>query len=205
MESKLQELTSRIYSEGIEKANKEAAAIIDNARKEAEKILENARKEAEKLQEATKHETDELRKNVSNEVQMSARQSIAAIKQQITGLVTASLAKVEVKQAFGDKQFVKKILETLIKNWNLNSGEGVDLALVLPPEDEKSLSLYFEAKTHELLNAGLKIEFDDKLSGGFRIGPGDKSYVLSFTEEDFENFLKNYLRPRTTKLLYGGK
>jgi len=205
MESKLQELTSRIYSEGIEKANKEAAAIIENARKEAEKILENAKKEAEKLQETTRHETEELRKNVSNEVQMSARQSIAAIKQQITGLITASLVKEPVKAALADKEFVKKIIETVVKNWDPKSGEGIDLALVLPKEDEKSLGSYFESKTHELLKGGLKVEFDDKLSGGFRIGPGDKSYVLSFTEEDFENFFKNYLRPRTTKLLYGGE
>lgn len=205
MESKLQELTSRIYNEGIEKANKEAAAIIENARKEADKILENARREAQKLQDQTKHETDELKKNVANEVKMSARQSIAAIKQQITGLITANLVKEPVKAAISDKEFVKRIIESVIRNWDPKSGAGLDLAVVLPKEDEKTLGAYFGAKTHDLLKGSLKVEFDDKLSEGFRIGPGDKSYILSFTEEDFENFFKNYLRPRTTKLLYGGE
>lgn len=205
MESKLQELTSRIYNEGIEKANKEAAEILESAQKEADKILENAKKEAEKLQEKTKQETDELRKNVENEVKMSARQSMAAIKQQITGLVTTKLTKEPVKDAVKDKDFIKKIIETVIKNWEPKSGEGIDLTLILPKEDQKTLGAHFEGKTHELLKAELKVEFDDKMSGGFRIGPGDKSYVLSFTDEDFENFFKNYLRPRTTKLLYGGE
>jgi V/A-type H+/Na+-transporting ATPase subunit E len=204
MESKLQELTSRIYNEGIEKANKEAAAIIDTAEKEAEKILENAKKEADKLQEKAKHETDELRKNVASEVQMSARQSISAIKQQITELLTTRLVAEPVKEAIKDKDFVKSIIETVIKNWDPKSG-GMDLALTLPKEDEKKLASYFEAKTHETLKGKLKVEFDDKMGSGFRIGPGDKSYVLSFTEEDFGNFFKNYLRPRTTKLLYGGE
>jgi V/A-type H+/Na+-transporting ATPase subunit E len=204
MESKLQELTSRIYNEGIEKANKEAAIILENAQKEADMIVENAKKEAQRLQETARHETEEMRKNVASEVQMSARQSISAIKQQITSMVTTRLVAEPVREAFKDKDFVKSIIETVIKNWDPKSG-GIDLALTLPKEDAAKLGSYFETKTRETLNGKLKVDFDDKMSGGFRIGPGDKSYVLSFTEEDFENFFKNYLRPRTTKLLYGGE
>lgn len=204
MESKLQELTSRIYNEGIEKANKEAAAILEKAQQEAEKILVNATKEAERLQDAARHEAEELRKNVANEVKMSARQSLSAIKQQITSLITTRLVAEPVKEAFKDKDFVKNVIETVIKNWDPKSG-NLELALTLPKEDELKLSSWFEAKTHEMLKAKLKVEFDDKMSSGFRIGPGDKSYVLSFTDQDFENFFKNYLRPRTTKLLYGGE
>ncbi|HPK05964.1 MAG TPA: hypothetical protein PK908_08715 [Bacteroidales bacterium] len=205
MESKLQELTSKIYNEGIEKANKEAAAIVENARKEAEAILENAKKEALALKEQSKNESEELRKNVANEVTMSARQSILAIKQQITNLVVSRLVHEPVKSAVSDKDFVKKIIETVIRNWDPKSSAAFDLALTLPKEDEKTLGNHFAQKTNELLKGGLDVQFDDKLSSGFRIGPGDKSFLLSFTDEDFENFFKNYLRPRTTKLLYGGE
>ncbi|MGB4204220.1 MAG: hypothetical protein WBJ84_01210 [Bacteroidales bacterium] len=205
MESKLQELTSKIYNEGIEKANKEAAAIVENARKEAEAILENAKKEALALKEQSISESEELRKNVANEVIMSARQSILAIKQQITNLVVSRLVHEPVKSAVGDKDFIKKIIETVIKNWDPKSSAAFDLALTLPKEDEKTLGNYFAQKANELLKGGLDVQFDDKLNSGFRIGPGDKSFLLSFTDEDFENFFKNYLRPRTTKLLYGGE
>lgn len=203
MESKLQELTSKIYNEGIEKANKEAAAIVENARKEAEAILENAKKEALELKEQSKKESDELYNNVANEVTMSARQSILALKQQITNLVVSRLVHEPVKSAVNDKDFIKKIIETIIKNWDPGSNAGINLALTLPKEDERTLGNYFERRTNELLKGGLDIQFDNKLSSGFRIGPGDKSFLLSFTDEDFENFFKYYLRPRTTKLLYG--
>ena len=43
MESKLQELTQKIYQDGIEKANGEAKALLDNAKKEAEQILADAK------------------------------------------------------------------------------------------------------------------------------------------------------------------
>lgn len=204
MESKLQELTNKIYNEGVEKANKEAASIIENAEKEAEKILENAKREAEKLQEKARLETEELRKNVASEVKMSTRQAISAVKQQITELITTRLVAEPVKEAFKDKDFLKDIIETVIRNWDPKSG-GIDLALTLPKEDAQEIGSHFESKTHEALKNKVKVEFDEKMSGGFRIGPGDKSYVLSFTDDDFENFFKNYLRPRTTKLLYGGE
>jgi V/A-type H+/Na+-transporting ATPase subunit E len=205
MESKLQELTSKIYNEGIEKASKEAATILDDARKEADAIVEKARKEAEQLKEKASHESEELRKNVSNEVKMSARQSISAIKQQITQLITTKLVAEPVKDIVGDKDFVKNIIESVIKNWDPKSGSGIDLALILPKEDEEKLGAYFDSKTQQLLKGQITVSIGDKMSSGFKIGPGDKSYVLSFTDEDFENFFKNYLRPRTTKLLYGGE
>ena len=47
MENKIQELTDKIYREGVEKGNTEAQKLIANAQDEAKKIVEDARKEAE--------------------------------------------------------------------------------------------------------------------------------------------------------------
>ena len=49
MENKIQELTDKIYREGVAKGNEEAQRLVDNAREEAAKILEDARKEAEAI------------------------------------------------------------------------------------------------------------------------------------------------------------
>ena len=46
MENKIQELTDKIYREGVEKGNEEAQRLIANAQDEAKKIIEDARKEA---------------------------------------------------------------------------------------------------------------------------------------------------------------
>ena len=47
MENKIQELTDKIYREGVEKGNEEARRLIANAQEEAKKIVEDAHKEAE--------------------------------------------------------------------------------------------------------------------------------------------------------------
>jgi len=203
MESKLQELTDKIYNEGIAKARREAAEILEKANQEAGHVLEQASREATRIQEEAARQAEEFRKNVDNEMKMSARQAMSALKQQVAALVTARLVEAPVKQAFSDKDFIRKTIETLVKNWTPQTGGG--LALVLPAEDEKGLGEYFTGKAHSILAEGLTIEFDDRMGAGFRLGPADKSYVISFTEDDFGHFFKNYLRPRTTKLLYGGE
>lgn len=200
----MQELTSKIYEEGIAKANEEAEKLISEARKEAENLKNKAKKEAEQIVEKAEKDAQELRKNVESEVKLSARQALSTIKQQITELIAVKATDEPVKEAFKDKDFIKNIIETTIKNWNPGK-DAFDLQLLLPKEDENSLGTYFEKKQKELLKGSLEIRFDDKLNAGFKIGPKDGRFLISFTDEDFENFFKNYLRPRTTQLLYGGK
>ena len=49
MENKIQELTDKIYREGVEKGNEEAQRLIANAQEEAKKIIEDAHKEADSI------------------------------------------------------------------------------------------------------------------------------------------------------------
>ena len=63
----------------------------------------------------------------------------------------------------------------------------------------------FAGKTAELLNQGLQVTFDGRLDNGFRIGPANGRYVISFTEADFTRFFRDHLRPVTAELLYGEK
>lgn len=205
MESKLQELTNKIYFEGIEKANKEAETILIKARNEAEAMISAAKAEAKEIIEASQREALELKKNVNNEMAMAARQSITALKQQITNLITAQLVAEPVQEAFSDRDFLKKTIEIVIKNWDKDTMGTVDVALILPASEENNLGKYFAMRSHEVLKGGLTIAFDDRLTNSFRIGPGDKSYIFSFSDEDFMNFLKDYLRPRTMQLLFGGE
>ncbi|HSW68107.1 MAG TPA: hypothetical protein VLH16_05975, partial [Bacteroidales bacterium] len=169
MESKLQELTNKIYSEGIEKANKEAEAILTKAREAADALISSANQEAAAIIDASHREAQELKKNVNNELAMAARQSISALKQKITDLITAQLIAEPVHEAFADRDFLKKTIEIVLKNWDKDSTVAVDVALILPASEEQQLGKYFAMRAHELLRGGLQIKFDDKIGNGFRI------------------------------------
>lgn len=205
MEKKLQELTRKIYSEGVEKANEEAEEIRSKARKEADEMIKKAKKESDRLIQKAEKDSAEMKKNVESEIELSSKQVINSIKQKITSLVTAKAVREPVKEAFKDDEFIKKIIETLVKNWNPGENASLDLSVILPEKQEKEMKKYFESKQKKLLDAGLELRFEDSIDAGFKIGPKDGSYQISFTDNDFENLFRNYLRPRTIELLYGGK
>ncbi|MCB0568699.1 MAG: hypothetical protein KDC66_03000 [Phaeodactylibacter sp.] len=202
MEAKLQELTDKIYREGVERARREAEDIIAEARRQAEQQLAEAKREADHLRTKAEEEAEEMRRNVTSELQLSARQSVSGLRQEITNLIATRLLNEPLKEAFKDKAFLQRIIEAAINNWNANDSQA-GLAVVLPEKEREGLGQYFESRTQELLSAGLAVTFDGRLSQGFRIGPGDGAYVVSFTPEDFERFFRAYLRPQADSLLYG--
>lgn len=205
MENKLQELTQKLYNEGVEKANAEAEKILAEAKSEAEKLKQEAEKEAQKIVADASQKSAEIKKNVDAELNLAAKQTIRTVKQQITDLIVSKVIDEPVKKAFDDEKFVKEIIETVVKNWNPQKNEIINLSVLLPVELEKEFSKFFTAKSGKELNANLEINFSDSIKGGFKIGPADGSYKISFSEDDFENFFKSFLRPKTVEMLYPGE
>ena len=202
MQNKLQELTEKIFKEGISKGNAEAEKIINDSKKEAGDIVANAKKEADKIVSTAKKKSDEIKSSSEAEFRLSSKQAINVLKQQITDLVNGEIVSASVKEAFKDKDFVKRLIETSIKNWKPASEEDIDISLLLPEKQENEIQQYFTKSVKDLLKKGLEIRFDDEVKSGFQIGPKNGSYKISFTEEDFINFFKQYLRPRLIKLLF---
>ncbi len=205
MENKLQELTQKLYNEGVEKANAEAEKILAEAKSEAEKLKQDAQKEAQKIIADAEQKSAEIKKNVDAELNLATKQSIRTVKQQITDMIVSKVIDEPVKKAFDDAKFVKEIIEAVVKNWNPKGNESIDLSVLLPVELEKEFSKFFTAKSGKELNANLELSFSDSIKGGFKIGPADGSYKISFSDDDFENFFKTYLRPKTIEMLYPGE
>jgi V/A-type H+-transporting ATPase subunit E len=202
MQSKLQELTEKIYQEGVEKGNAEAEVIISNAKKEAESIVTEAKKQAENLIKEAKKKSDEILSNGESELKLSSKQAVNALKQKITDLINGSIINATVSTAFDDKSFIQKVIETTVKNWNSATKESPEVTVLVPKSDEKSLLEYFTKSAKNLLDKGLEIKGDESIKSGFQISPKDGSFKIGFTGDDFANFFKQYLRPRLVELLF---
>lgn len=205
MENKLQELTQKLYNEGVEKANVEAEKILADAKAEVEKMKQNAEKEAEKIIAAAEQKSTEIKKNVDAELNLAAKQTVRTVKQQVTDMIVSKVIDEPVKKAFDEVKFVKEIIETVVKNWDPKKGEAIDLSVLLPADLEKEFATFFTAKTGKELNANIELSYNDNIKGGFKVGPADGSYKISFSEEDFENFFKSYLRPKTIEMLFSAE
>ena len=103
MENKIQELTDKIYREGVEKGNEEAQRLVSNAREEAAKIVEDARKEAEAIVTAARKSAAEITENTQSELKLFAGQAVNALKTEVTSLLTNQVVSEAVKGFVADK------------------------------------------------------------------------------------------------------
>ena len=202
MTNRILELTEKIYNEGVVKARIQADTIISDAQEEADEIIRLAEEKKLETLEQAKKQTEELKNNTNSEIQLAAQQFISKLKLQITNIITTNQIAHHIREAFNDVEFVKKIILTLIQNWDpQNSGE-LNLSIILPEKNKKEFSDFIEVQTKNILNGEIEIQYDTKATNGFKIGPKDGNYVVCFSDVDFENYFKKYLKDRTKKLLF---
>src|SRR5690554_3278781 len=115
---KIQELTSKLYTEGVEKGREEAERIIAEAKAREEKIVKEAKAKADHLIAAAQKEQAELKKHTEAELKLFASQSAEALKTEIINLLTDKLATMNVKAAMEDKGFMQKLIGELLTNWS---------------------------------------------------------------------------------------
>ena len=77
-----------------------------------------------------------------------------------------------------------------------------NLELILPETLKKDLEKTIRSSLTGALKENLKMTFSKTIQGGFQIQPEGETYKISFTDEDFEEFLKQFLRPKTKKFLF---
>lgn len=196
MENKIQELTDKIYREGVEKGNTEAQKLIANAQDEAKKIVEDARKEAEAIVAASRKSADELAENTKSELKLFAGQAVNALKSEIATLVTDKIVNADVKAFAADKDYLNAFIVALASKWSVNE------PIVISTSDADGLKKYFGAQAKALLDKGVKIEQVNGNKTLFTVSPADGSYKVNFGEEEFMNYFKEFLRPQLVEMLF---
>lgn len=196
MENKIQELTDKIYREGVEKGNAEAQKLIDNAQDEAKKIVEEAHKEAEAILATSRKSADELAENTKSELKLFAGQAVNALKSEIATLVTDKIVTDDVKAFTADKDYLNAFIVALASKWS------VDEPIVISAADADGLKKYFAVQAKTLLDKGVKIEQVNGNKTLFTVSPADGSYKVNFGEEEFMNYFKEFLRPQLIEMLF---
>jgi len=196
MDSKIQELTEKLFNEGVEKGREEAGNIVENAQKEKERMLKDARTEAENIvAEATK-DAAEMKKNIESELRMYAAQSINALKTEAANLINDKVVAGAVKTAFEDKDFMQRLILKLIAEWHREE------RLVIEVSEAQALKQYFETHAKEVLSKGIEIKQVNGRATSFSIVSEDGAYRVNFGEKEFVDYFKTFLRPQLIELLF---
>ena len=201
MHNRLQELTDKLYNEGLSKGKQEGEEILAKAKVQAEEIVAKAKAEAEAIVAAANKEAEDLKTKVQGDLKMAAGQSIAATKKDIETLVVTKMTAEQTAKALTSAEFVKEVILAVAKGFNTD--EPVDLEVVLPEKLKAELEPFVAGELAKVLKGGVEASFTKKIAGGFTIGPKDGGYFISFTEETFNALISEYLRPATKKILFG--
>ena len=192
----LEELTNRIYSEGVEKGKAEAAGIVADANTEAKAIVENAQKQAAAILSKAQQQAAELDKNTRAELRLFADQSLSAVKSEVANILCDKIVADNVKAATADKAFMQKLIADLAADMAKNG----EVRIEAKAADE--LKAYFMKNAKALLDKGVKIEEVKGIRTDFAIVPEKGGYKLSFGDAEFIAYFKEFLRPQLVELLF---
>jgi len=116
---KVQKICDAIKKETLEPAHEEAQSIVAEARKEAEALVKKAKKAAEKEMQTARAKIEEEKGVFLSSLSMAAKQSVAALRDEIQSKLFSGEIKTAVDAACkkGDTvaRFIGRILPRLAK------------------------------------------------------------------------------------------
>lgn len=201
MSNKLQELTDRLYNEGLSKGKEEGEQILSKARKEAEAIIAEAKKKAEAITAAAEKDAAQLKSKAESDIRMASEQSLLATRKDIENLLVSAISSDKVNGALSDEKFLRELIRCVAEKFSTEHPE--DISLVLPESMKAELEPWVAGELGKVLGREVKASFSKKIAGGFNIGPKDGSWYVGLSDESFRNLIAEYLRPVTRKLLFG--
>lgn len=193
---KLQELTEKIYREGVEKGQAEAARLVEEAKAEAARIVAEAEQKAAETEAAGRKAAEELDKNTRNELKLYTAQALNALKSEITNILTDKITKEAASSLAADRDFLGQFAVALAEKW------VSDEPVVISAAEAEALTAYFAKKAKALLDKGVTIEKVNGKDTMISVSPKDGSYRVDFGEAQFEAYFKNFLRPELVDMLF---
>jgi len=197
MDVKIQELTEKIYREGVEKGNEEAGRIIAEAQEQKRSILHDATVEAEQMLASAAKQVAALKKSAESELKLFAAQFVEDLRNELTDLIAGKIVNVNIQPWAQDPAFMQQVVLAIVKEWAGTEGMTIQSAAA------ERLHQYIESNAKELLDSG-KVKFE-KVNGkpaSFTIVPADGTYKVVFGEDELLAFFKEYLRPQIVAMLF---
>lgn len=192
----LEELTNKLYNEGVEKGKAQAQELIAQAEQKAADIVAQAEKKAADIEAKAAAKAAELDKNTRSELKLYAEQSVNALRTEVTNLICGKIVADNVKAATADKAFMQSVILKMVESM---AKEG---SVTISTKDAEELKKYFAANAKALLDKGVKIEEVKDIKTDFAIAPEKGGYKLTFGDKEFEAYFKGFLREQLIELLF---
>lgn len=196
MDTKLQELTEKIYAEGVERGKNQADEIVNKAKAEAETIISKAKTDAEQIMTDAKRRATELDSNTRSELKLFTQQAVNSLKTDIANIVTDRIVTDAVKSATSDASFMQGIIRSIAEAWVKDGNVNIQTA------EADQLTAFFKANAANLLTNGVTITSTKDNSTSFTISPEKGGFKVTMGDDELIAYFKEFMRPKLVEMLF---
>lgn len=196
MDSKIQELTEKVYNEGVLKANAEAERIIAEAEARAKAREVEAERRAEEIVLTAERRAEERKHNTERELQLYASQLVEATRASLVAELGGRIASQNVEALAVNPEFIQQFVLELVRGFDLSRGVEIVGA------DADKLANYFASNARELMEQGVSFKPIAGKSGEFTLRPSDGGFKLQIGESEFWELFKSFVRPQLSQELF---
>ena len=198
MEGKVSQLAEKLLKEGVEQGEKKKDEIITSANVQAQEIISAAKKQAEEIVSAANQTAENTKKNAENEIKLSGQQALSSLKLKITDIVSAKAVDGAVSDSLAKN--IPDYIKAVLSNWK---GDNSSIEVLLSVAQKDVLAKDVEAAVKSVLKGDVKIVSSKSVKNGFQIGESNGGFKVSFTDSDFAEYFKEFLRPKVKSILFG--
>ncbi|QZE15824.1 hypothetical protein K4L44_08330 [Halosquirtibacter laminarini] len=202
MDNKLKHLTDKLYQEGVQKGKEAADEILAEANQEAAELVKAAEKKAAEIVAKAEKKAAELKDTTVSDLQMASDQAKERLKSEMISMVSGKVISEPITAAMMDVTFIQKVIETLLQNWSSSSNA---MEIRVPEAQFETLQTQLSSAVKDTLENGLTLKPSASLHNGFEIAPSDGAFKMRFTNEDFDAYFMDQLRPKVVELLFDKK
>jgi len=168
-------VVERSRSEGVERADAEAAGSVDRAEERARRVVADAEDEAGRLRQEAQADAEASRQRGEKALEQAGRDFLLTLQRRIEAVLRESL-----RETVADALTPEPIAEMLLRLADAYAAHDMNesrVEVLVSEEDRERLAALIMEKYRDLVNQGLTLRTDEKLEKGFKVSfEGDNLY-----------------------------
>ena len=192
MDEQLQSLLERIQNEGVERAEADAARIVDAAEERARQIVAGAEAEAAAIRARAGADAAAAGERASRVLEQTARDFLLALRNTIEAVLRESL-----RGAVGRAASPEVLAAMLVKLADAYAAHDMNesrVDVLLSPEDQQAVAALVMEDYRDLVRQGLTLRPDDRVDAGFKVSFVDDDLYHDFTVQALAEALAPVLK-----------
>jgi V/A-type H+-transporting ATPase subunit E len=202
MSDDLKNLLDKIEKEGVAKAEEEKKRLVAEAKEEAKRVVAEAEKKAASIVKKAEEEAKFNQERGEAAIKQAARDVGLALEAELKDRLRR-VAKECADEAMTPDLMGKLVLE--MQRRHLEKSGNCELETILNEKDLENMKELFLGSLKQDLKSEPELSLGHDFGAGIKIGFKGDDVFLDFSDEALTDLICDYVGPKLTEIIRGGK